>query len=452
MKLDYLPLHFNLKGQTVLVVGGGDVAFRKVELLIAAQAHIRLVALEIKTQLRDLIGQHGVITISPYDSEFIEGVVLVISATSNKSVNERVSFDARSAGIPVNVVDTPELCSVIFPGIVDRSPVIISVSTGGATPVLARYIKSLIDSVIPQGVARLANYLKGRRHALKECFPDFNVRRKLMESFLDSPGKEMAINNDFKQADGYLYQENPNIAQGEVYLVGAGPGDPDLLTLRALQLLQIADVILYDNLVSNLVLERARRDAYKEFVGKRSGYKSTTQEDINTMLVRLAKEGQRVVRLKGGDPFIFGRGGEEIGALIAEKIPFQVIPGISAANGCAAYAGIPLTHRDYSQSVRFVTGHPKDGVVNLIWNELVEIDQTLVFYMGMGGLASICENLIDHGMSKKMPIAIISKGTTPEQRIVRGELNTIVDIVAKERLETPTLIIIGHVVALAKKS
>ena len=450
MKLDYLPLHFNLKGQTVLVVGGGDVAYRKVELLIAAQANIRLVALEVRAQLRELIGKKGVITTGPYDSVFIEGVVLVISATSNKSVNKRVYSDATSAGIPVNVVDTPELCSVIFPGIVDRSPVIISVSTGGATPVLARYIKSLIDSVVPQRIARLATYLKEKRQALKECFPNFNVRRKLMESFLASPGKEMAQNNLFIEADRYLFQDSPNIAQGEVYLVGAGPGDPDLLTLRALQLLQTADVILYDNLVSNLVLERARRDAYKEFVGKRSGYKSTTQEDINTMLVRLAREGQRVVRLKGGDPFIFGRGGEEMDALITEGIPFQVIPGISAANGCAAYAGIPLTHRDYSQSVRFVTGHPKDGVVNLIWDELVQLDQTLVFYMGMGGLASICEKLIEHGMSKKMPIAIISKGTTPEQRTVRGDLNNILDNVAKAKLEAPTLIIIGRVVALAK--
>ena len=350
----------------------------------------------------------------------------------------------------MNVVDTPELCSVIFPGIVDRSPVIISVSTGGATPVLARYIKSLIDSIVPQRVASLATYLKDKRQVLRQRFPDFNVRRKLMEAFLESPGKEMAENNQSIEADRYLFQENTKITQGEVYLVGAGPGDPDLLTLRALQLLQTADVILYDNLVSDLVLERARRDAYKEFVGKRSGYKSTAQEDINSMLVRLAREGQRVVRLKGGDPFIFGRGGEEIDTLITQNIPFQVIPGISAANGCAAYAGIPLTHRDYSQSVRFVTGHPKDGSVNLTWKELVQLDQTLVFYMGMGGLASICENLIEHGMSRKMPIAIISKGTTPEQRIVRGELNTILNRVAEERLETPTLIIIGRVVALAR--
>ena len=450
MKLDYLPLHFNLKGQTVLVVGGGEVAFRKVELLVAAQANIRLVALEVRSQLRELIGQQGIITIGPYDSRFIEGVVLVISATSNKSVNQRVHKDATTAGIPVNVVDTPELCSVIFPGIVDRSPVIISVSTGGATPVLARYIKSLIDSIVPQRVASLATYLKDKRQLLRQRFPDFNVRRKLMEAFLESPGKEMAENNQSIEADRYLFQENTKITQGEVYLVGAGPGDPDLLTLRALQLLQTADVILYDNLVSDLVLERARRDAYKEFVGKRSGYKSTAQEDINSMLVRLAREGQRVVRLKGGDPFIFGRGGEEIDTLITQNIPFQVIPGISAANGCAAYAGIPLTHRDYSQSVRFVTGHPKDGSVNLTWNELVQLDQTLVFYMGMGGLASICENLIEHGMSSKMPIAIISKGTTPEQRIVRGELNTILNRVAEERLETPTLIIIGRVVALAR--
>ena len=294
MKLDYLPLHFNLKGKTVLVVGGGEVAFRKVELLVAAQANIRLVALEVRSQLRELIGQQGIITIGPYDSRFIEGVVLVISATSNKSVNQRVHKDATTAGIPVNVVDTPELCSVIFPGIVDRSPVIISVSTGGATPVLARYIKSLIDSIVPQRVASLATYLKDKRQVLRQRFPDFNVRRKLMEAFLESPGKEMAENNQSIEADRYLFQENTKITQGEVYLVGAGPGDPDLLTLRALQLLQTADVILYDNLVSDLVLERARR-VLQGICREAQGYKSTAQEDINSML-RIG-DGQRVVRL-----------------------------------------------------------------------------------------------------------------------------------------------------------
>ncbi|HAK53326.1 MAG TPA: uroporphyrinogen-III C-methyltransferase [Gammaproteobacteria bacterium] len=447
--MDYLPLHFNVKDQTVLVVGGGDVAYRKVELLIAAQAVIRVVAVEVTGRLRDLIADQGQVIIGHYEVKHLDDVVLVVAATSDDAVNSQISMDAHAASIPVNVVDKPELCSVIFPAIVDRSPVIMSVGTSGATPVMARYLKSLLDQTIPEGISQLANYLKGKREVLKTQYPDSNLRRKVIEAFLSSPGKELAINNRPDEADAYLDDDEIGVVQGEVYLVGAGPGDPDLLTLRAVQLLQSADVILYDNLVSDLVLQRARRDAYKEFVGKRSGYKSTAQEDINALLVRLAKEGKRVLRLKGGDPFIFGRGGEEIEALVAEKIPFQVIPGISAANGCAAYAGIPLTHRDYSQSVRFVTGHPKDGVVSLAWDDLVSPNQTIVFYMGLGGLASICEQLINHGMSQAMPIAVVSKGTTPEQKVLRGTLETIGGQVASTPLETPTLIIVGEVAGLS---
>ena len=448
--MDYLPLHFDLKDRTVLVVGGGDVAYRKVELLIAAQAVIRVVAVEVTGRLRDLIADQGQVIIGPYEAKHLGGVVLAVAATSDDAVNSQISMDAHAASIPVNVVDKPELCSVIFPAIVDRSPVIMSVGTSGATPVLARYLKSLLDQSIPEGISQLANYLKGKREVLKAQYPDSNLRRKVIEGFLSSPGKELAINNRPDEADAYLDDAEIGVIQGEVYLVGAGPGDPDLLTLRAVQLLQSADVILYDNLVSDLVLQRARRDAYKEFVGKRSGYRSTAQEDINALLVRLAKEGKRVIRLKGGDPFIFGRGGEEIEALIAEEIPFQVVPGISAANGCAAYAGIPLTHRDYSQSVRFVTGHPKDGVVSLAWDDLVSPNQTIVFYMGLGGLASICEQLINHGMSQAMPIAVVSKGTTPEQKVLRGTLETIVGQVASTPLETPTLIIVGEVAGLSR--
>ncbi|MBC81897.1 MAG: uroporphyrinogen-III C-methyltransferase [Gammaproteobacteria bacterium] len=446
--MDYLPLHFNLKDQTVLVVGGGDVAYRKVELLVAAQANVRIVAKEVSDRLQELITGRGQLIIASYEQEHLSDVVLAVAATSDDAVNRQVSSDAHAASIPVNVVDKPELCSVIFPAIVDRSPVIMSVGTGGATPVLARYLKSLLDQAIPEGISRLATYLKSKRGDLKTKYPDSNRRRHVIETFLSSPGKEFAINSRPDEADAYLDHPEIEVVQGEVYLVGAGPGDPDLLTLRAVQLMQSADVILYDNLVSDLVLQRARRDAYKEFVGKRSGYKSTAQEDINAMLVRLAKEGKRVLRLKGGDPFIFGRGGEEIEALIAEKIPFQVIPGISAANGCAAYAGIPLTHRDYSQSVRFVTGHPKDGVVSLAWEDLVSPNQTIVFYMGLGGLASICDQLINHGMLPAMPIAVVSKGTTPDQKVIRGNIETICDQLAGMKLETPTLIIVGEVAGL----
>jgi uroporphyrin-III C-methyltransferase/precorrin-2 dehydrogenase/sirohydrochlorin ferrochelatase len=232
-----------------------------------------------------------------------------------------------------------------------------------------------------------------------------------------------------------------------VYVVGAGPGDPDLLTLKALQLMQQADVILYDSLVSPAILERARRDAVKTYVGKKGGGDSTAQESINDKLVRLAQAGHRVCRLKGGDPFVFGRGGEEIESLLEANIPFQVVPGISAANGCAAYAGIPLTHRDYSQSVRFVTGHPKNGEVNLEWQEFAHKNQTIVFYMGLGGLKNICAQLIRHGRSPDTPIAIVASGTLPEQQVVTGNLDTIVELVEQAELSRPTLIIVGEVVA-----
>lgn len=444
--MDYLPLHFNLKDRPVLVVGGGDVAQRKVDLLLEAGAIIRLVAPRIKSSLqKQLTARHEIIE-GVYVQTQMSDVVLVVAATSDQTVNTQVSNDAQEINIPVNVVDQPALCSVIFPAIVDRSPVIVSISTGGASPVLARHIKALIDTHVPEGIARVADYLLQKRAALKASFPDANTRRRIVESFLNGPGKELVINNQPAKADTYLSETDS--AAGEVYIVGAGPGDPDLLTLRALQLLQAADVILYDNLVSDRVLQRARRDAEKEFVGKRSGYKSTAQEDINSLLVRLAQEGRRVLRLKGGDPFIFGRGGEEIEALIAANISFQVVPGISAANGCAAYAGIPLTHRDYSQSVRFVTGHPKDGAVDLAWEELISTNQTIVFYMGLGGLASICEQLITHGMSSSTPIAIISKGTTPDQKVARGNLETIAKQVAQMAIESPTLIIVGQVAGL----
>lgn len=445
--MDYLPLHFNLKNRPVLVVGGGDVAFRKVSLLVEAGAIVRLVAPEITTGLREQLTTPHEIIEGLYDPRHMTNVALVVAATSDQKVNEQVSSDAQRNNVPVNVVDQAALCSVIFPSIVNRSPVMVSVSTGGASPVLARHIKSLIDIHVPEGIARVADYLLQKRENLKAAFPDSNRRREVVEGFLNGPGKELVINNKPVEADAYL-KDGDNLS-GEVYIVGAGPGDPDLLTLRAVQLLQAADVILYDNLVSDKVLERARRDAQKEFVGKRSGYKSTAQEDINTLLVRLAREGKRVLRLKGGDPFIFGRGGEEIEALIVANIPFQVIPGITAANGCAAYAGIPLTHRDYSQSVRFVTGHPKNGSVALAWDELISPNQTLVFYMGLGGLASICQQLIEHGMSAATPIAIISKGTTPEQKTVRGNLETIAGLATQIKIESPTLIIVGQVVGVS---
>lgn len=442
--MDYLPLHFDLKGRCVLLVGAGEIARRKADLLISAGAVLRIVARDFIDPVLNELGKPHEKHVGDYEPGYLEGASLVVVATNDNALNTQVAVEARDAGIPVNVVDMPSLSTVIFPAIVDRSPVILSVGTGGGSPVLTRRLRELLESLVGEGYRRLGRFLSDRREELKTRFPDIEQRRRVTEAFMDSPGAGLAMRGKFMEAEGYI-QETP--ATGEVYLVGAGPGDPDLLTLKALQLMQQADVILYDNLVSDAILGRARRDARKEFVGKRSGYKSTMQEDINDLLVRLARDGHRVLRLKGGDPFIFGRGGEEIESLVANKIPFTVVPGITAASGCAAYAGFPLTHRDYSQSVRFVTGHPKNGEVQLDWSEFVGTHQTIVFYMGLGGLASICRNLMSHGMSASMPVAVISKGTTPQQRIVSGTLESISGLVARAQLESPTLIVVGEVVS-----
>ncbi|MEX2327062.1 MAG: siroheme synthase CysG, partial [Pseudomonadales bacterium] len=383
--MDFLPLFFNLKGRQCLLVGGGDIALRKATLLQKAGANIKVVAPEIISELRILLesdsdARRHELHQREYESLDLENISLVVSATDSAAVNVRVSEEAQMHRIPVNVVDQPELCTVIFPAIIDRSPVLAAVSSGGKSPVLTRFLREMLESLIGEGYSRLGTYLGDRRSALKARFGDLDSRRRHTEAFLSSPGAELAMAGKFEQADTYLDQPGESGSAGEVYIVGAGPGDPDLLTLKALQLMQKADVVLYDSLVSDQILDRVRRDAHKQSVGKRAGSESTGQETINDLLVRLAREGHRVLRLKGGDPFIFGRGGEEIETLAEHGIPFQVVPGITAATGCAAYAGIPLTHRDYSQSVRFVTGHPKDGEVNLEWQEFAHKNQTIVFY------------------------------------------------------------------------
>ncbi len=446
----YLPLHFDLKERQVLVVGGGQVASRKVALLLRAGAVIHLVAPDIDADLQQLLGQppHR-LTRGSYDAAQLRDCALVIAATSDPAVNRQVSEDAQASNIPVNVVDAPDLCTVTFPAIVDRSPLLVSVGSGGASPVLTRYVRELIERTIPAAFADLARYLAGRRARLRQTLVNVPQRRRHTEAFLDSPGMKLAMRGQDASADEYLFTSASPVSSemyGEVYVVGAGPGDPDLLTLKALQLMQKADIVLYDSLVSPGVLERTRRDASREFVGKRSGYLLTRQEDINSLLVRLAREGQRVLRLKGGDPLIFGRIGEEITALIRAGIPFQIVPGITAASGCAAAAGIPLTHRDLAQSVRMVTGHPKDGQVNLPWEEFTHTNETLVFYMGLGGLATICRQLLAHGRAADTPIAIISKGTTPDQQVLKATLETMPGLAARTQIQTPTLIIVGEVV------
>lgn len=453
--MDFLPIFLELKKRNVLVVGGGDVAARKIDLLLRAGARITVVAPELCSRLAAWSDEDRVLHLeTEYDEQLLlQGIAIAIAATDDEGLNRQVSEDARSLGIPINVVDQPELCSFIFPSIVDRSPVMIAISTGGSSPVLARLLRARIETMIPSAYGKVAELAKRFREPVKQRFANTSQRRRFWERVLYGAVAEMVVNGQDSEAENALQdaldsEDGSGLSQGEVYLVGAGPGDPDLLTFRALRLMQQADVVLYDRLVSDKVLDLVRRDAEKIYVGKKRDYHSVRQEEINQLLIDYAKQGKQVLRLKGGDPFIFGRGGEEIAGLAEECIPFQVVPGVTAAAGCASYAGIPLTHRDYAQSVVFVTGQLKDGSVDLAWGSLVQPNQTVVVYMGLAGVEIICQELINHGMATDMPVALVQQGTTPEQKVYIAALADLPQVVIDESIRAPTLLIIGEVVKL----
>ncbi len=385
-----------------------------------------MVAPVIDPELRALVEQaQGQCREGAYEPADLDEAVLAIAATDEESVNAAVSHDARQRTIPVNVVDAPALCSVIFPAIVDRSPLVVAVSSGGDAPVLARLVRARLESWLPAAYGELAGLARSFRQRVKDAFASVQQRRVFWEEVFQGPIAERVFAGQREEAERLLEEKLAGARPeplGEVYLVGAGPGDPDLLTFRALRLMQQADVVLYDRLVAPPILELCRRDADRLYVGKKRAEHALPQDQINRQLVDLAKQGKRVLRLKGGDPFIFGRGGEEIEELAAHGIPFQVVPGITAASGCAAYAGIPLTHRDHAQSVRFVTGHLKDGSCDLPWVDLVAQGQTLVFYMGLVGLPVICRELVAHGRAATTPAALVQQGTTRNQRVFTGTL------------------------------
>ena len=452
--MEYFPLFFDLKKKPCLVVGGGEIATRKARLLARAGASIDVCACEVNDELLALVRESGGIVFpQKYETSILDEskYVLVVSATDNESVNEEVSRTCHDKCIPVNVVDSPKLCSVITPAILDRSPVLVAVSSGGETPVLARKIKSILEYTFPSRYGDLAGLASRFRTRVKQRFPNLDMRRRFWESVLDGPVSEQVLSGNISGAESdleSLIERGEVQTDGEVYLVGAGPGDPDLLTFKALRLMQKAEIVLYDRLVSRAVLDLVRKDADMIYVGKRRDDHSVPQIQINQMLLDYALQGKRVLRLKGGDPFIFGRGAEEIELLAENKVRFQVVPGITAASACASYAGIPLTHRDYSQSVRFITGHVKEGAQKFPWKEFVEDAQTLVFYMGLIGLSKICEQLIFHGKSADTPAALIERGTLPDQRVHVGTLRTLPEIVQQRDVQAPTLIIIGKVVSL----
>ena len=455
--MNFLPIFLNIRAKTSLVVGGGATATRKVELLLRAQAKVIVVAPQLTEQLSQWVREERVTHHAHYFTPTdLQGCRLVIAATNDKATNEQISKLAQEQGIFVNVVDHPELCSFIMPSIIDRSPVQIAVSTGGASPVLARLLRARLESMIPAAYGKLAEFVAGYRDKVKQRL-SFNERRKFWENVLQGPIAEKLLSGHIQaatQALEDLIDEKATSSSpkyGEVYLVGGGPGDPDLLTFRALRLMQQADVVLYDRLVSQGVLDLVRREAERIYVGKAPTNHVIPQGEINELLTRLAKEGKRVLRLKGGDPFLFGRGGEEIETLMSEGIPFQIVPGITAATGSSAYAGIPLTHRDYAQSCIFVTGHLKDDSINLNWDALAQPYQTVVIYMGLRGLPVICRELIQHGMPADKPAALVQKATTANQRVLVGTLETLPDIVETADIKLSSIIIIGDVVKLHEK-
>lgn len=453
--MDIFPISLKLQQQPCLIVGGGHIAYRKAVLLHKAGAVIHIIAPDIDANLLQLVEEsQGQYIQALYPAQMqLNDYRLVIAATDDYAVNTQVFEDCEALKILVNSVDDPPHCRFMVPAIVDRSPLVISVASNGTSPVLSRQIRTQLETSIPHGMGKLAEFSGKWRAAVKAKISNPDERRVFWEDLYASPLKEQVFHDNLAEADRLIEQAllEWKTPKGEVYLVGAGPGDPELLTLKALRLMQQADVVIYDRLVSPAIMELCRRDATKIYVGKARSNHAVPQEGINALLVEYASKGQRVCRLKGGDPFIFGRGGEEIQELFAAGVPFQVVPGITAASGCSAYAGIPLTHRDYAQSVRFLTGHLKEGSPELPWDELVYQNQTLVLYMGLVGLEKICEKLIEHGQRPDMPVALISKGTTPEQKVVVGTLADIASKVEENHIQAPTLTIIGDVVSLREQ-
>ena len=452
--MNYFPVFFDLTGQRVLIVGGGDVALRKVSLLERTGALITVVAPEVAPELVERAAA-GKLTLvqREFSPEDLNDVRLVIVATSRRAVNRWIASLSESRNIPVNVVDDREASRFIVPAIIDRDPVLVAVSTGGTSPVLARRLRERLEALVPARIGEMASWLRALREATRRKLRDTGERRRFFQAVVDGPAARRFMEGDRHGAERIAQQllATTSIAPraaGEVTLVGAGPGDPELLTLKALRALQDADVILHDRLVPPAVLDLARRDAARICVGKAAGNIGSTQQEINALLIEHANQGKRVVRLKGGDPFVFGRGGEELQALAAAHISFSVVPGITAAAGCAAYAGIPLTHRDYAHSVSFVTGHAQGHGTEPDWRALAMPGATAVFYMGLARLDHIVEKLLEHGALPERPAGIIAQGTTVNQRVITATLATIRAASADANLESPALLIVGEVVAL----
>ncbi|NQY02377.1 MAG: uroporphyrinogen-III C-methyltransferase [Halieaceae bacterium] len=449
--MDYFPVSLRLRGRHVLLVGGGSVGVRKARLMARAGAQLTVVAPNIVPELESALEEWGgTWRRKRYETADLEGQKLVIAATPDRELNQSIFEEADARNIPVNVVDDPALCTFIVPSIVDRNPITIAINSGGSSPVLARNVRTQIETLVPQGYGRLARWAGQMRERVKAAIGDESGRRHFWEALLGGAIAEQVMAGDEAGATQTLETAlaSGRPATGEVFLIGAGPGDPDLMTFKALRLLQRADVILYDRLVNPAIVDMARKDAERFYVGKQRDEHAVPQDRINQWLLELAQQGQCVARLKGGDPFIFGRGGEEIALLAEHQVPFQVVPAVTAASAAAAYGGIPLTHRDHAQSVRFITGHTKNGELSLDWQSMQSPAETLVFYMGLVGLPIICRELQAHGRDADTPCALVEKASTPEQRVLTGTLATMASVVEREQPKAPTLIIVGSVAGL----
>ncbi len=452
--MKYLPLLLDVSGKPCLIIGGGIIATRRASTISRSGASIDVIAISATDSITRTVSlSGGTIHLRAWHRDDIEKrYSFVVAATNDKAVNLEIAHRCRALEIPVNVVTDSTCSDFAFPSILDRDPITIAVSSGSASPILARLLAERIDSLIPDGYGRLAGLVGKYRHRVRSLFDSTADRKAFWETVLTGAVAEQVFSGRPEQAETLLehYLENPptQLQTGEVYLIGAGPGDPDLLTFRAYRLLLQSDVIFHDRLVSKRILEQVNPDAELVHVGKQRAHHSVPQQDLNRLLVDHARQGRRVARLKGGDPFIFGRGGEEIEQLARHRIPFQVVPGITAASGCACYSGIPLTHRDHAQSVRFVTGQLKDGTVDLPWKELVAPDQTVAIYMGLQGLPVISDRLVAHGMDPDTPAAMIEQGTTPSQKIHCATISSLPRILDHAEVQPPTMLIIGSVVEL----
>ncbi|ASN14096.1 siroheme synthase CysG [Pantoea ananatis] len=447
--MDYLPLFADLAGRPVLVVGGGDIAARKIELLRRAGARIQIASRELCPELQALLDEQQLEWLATsFEPAQLDKVFLVIAATDDNALNAQVYDEANARHKLVNVVDDQPKCSFIFPSIVDRSPLVVAISSSGTAPVLARMLREKLETLLPSHLGQMAELAGQWRDKVKARFSRMSDRRRYWERIFNGRFASQMATGDVTAAkqtlDSELGDQPPR--QGEIILVGAGPGDSGLLTLRGLQVMQLADVVLYDHLVSDEVLDLVRRDADRICVGKRASAHLLPQDEINQLMVQLAQKGKRVVRLKGGDPFIFGRGGEELQAAAQAGIPFQVVPGVTAAAGATAYAGIPLTHRDYAQSVLFITGHCRPDGDDIDWPSLARARQTLAIYMGAVKAAHISQQLILHGRAASTPVAVIGRGTRPDQQVLTGTLEHLETLAASA--PSPALLVIGEVVNL----